>query len=450
MPFTKRSIWARWKPTNRVELKAFVGVSLNMALNSKAHLKDYFSEDWLDYQPFFKNVFKKDRFLLLFWILHVSPPPSPDAPALGFLTRSSKIRHLMVYLEDAFQKYYIPHEHISVDESTVAFKGRLAFKMYNKDKPTKWGIRVYVLADSSNGYVYAFEPYLGQQTTNNLPRADLPFTSRIVVHLAQKLKNVTQAEGYHIFTDRFYTSCTLAEEMKKMKFDLTGTVMMNRRGLPIEVKQKKLKVGEVIAMHNDYASVLAWKDKRVVHMLSTVYDDSVTNTRRRTGQEVSKPVVVMEYTKHMGGVDLADHYATSYNFNRKTSKWWRKMFFWFLDTAVNNALILYREYIHNNNITSRNFRRQLILELVGSYRNNTNLRGITRNSPHDKPSISDEIRLNNTFHAFGIRKTNNNCRVCSEPNSRKTTCYYCKTCPSQPALHPVDCFEKYHTIRHYR
>lgn len=47
-----------------------------------------------------------------------------------------------------------------------------------------------------------------------------------------------------------------------MKFDLTGTVMMNRRGLPIEVKQKKLKVGEVIAIHNDYESVLAWKDKR--------------------------------------------------------------------------------------------------------------------------------------------------------------------------------------------
>jgi hypothetical protein len=39
------------------EMKAFFGVILNMALNLKAQLVDYFTEDWLDRTPFFKDVF---------------------------------------------------------------------------------------------------------------------------------------------------------------------------------------------------------------------------------------------------------------------------------------------------------------------------------------------------------------------------------------------------------
>ena len=42
------------------------------------------------------------------------------------------------------------HQQCSVDEAMIPFKGRLAFKQYMKDKPTKWGIKVFVLADATN------------------------------------------------------------------------------------------------------------------------------------------------------------------------------------------------------------------------------------------------------------------------------------------------------------
>ena len=32
-----------------------------------------------------------------------------------------------------------------------AYKGRLRFKQYMKDKPTKWGIKAFVLSDARNG-----------------------------------------------------------------------------------------------------------------------------------------------------------------------------------------------------------------------------------------------------------------------------------------------------------
>jgi hypothetical protein len=43
----------------------------------------------------------------------------------------------------------------------------------------------------------------------------------------------------------------------------------------------------------------------------------------------------------MGGVDISDQYISSYNFIRKSKKWWRKMFFWLLEVAVVNSFILY-------------------------------------------------------------------------------------------------------------
>ncbi len=51
---------------------------------------------------------------------------------------------------------------VTIDEAMIPFKGRLRFKQYMKDKPTKWGIKVFVLADAP---VRAFAP------TRNLPEA---------------------------------------------------------------------------------------------------------------------------------------------------------------------------------------------------------------------------------------------------------------------------------------
>ena len=67
-PLTKYSMWHSWKDVSSEETKAFFGVILNMALNLKAQLVDYFTEDWLDQTPFFKDVFSRLRFLQIFCI----------------------------------------------------------------------------------------------------------------------------------------------------------------------------------------------------------------------------------------------------------------------------------------------------------------------------------------------------------------------------------------------
>jgi len=86
-PLTKYSMWHSWKDVSSEEMKAFFGVILNMALNLKAQLVDFFTEDWLDRTPFYKDVFSRLRFLQIFWMLHLVPP----AAAQGSVpTRGSK------------------------------------------------------------------------------------------------------------------------------------------------------------------------------------------------------------------------------------------------------------------------------------------------------------------------------------------------------------------------
>jgi len=79
------------------------------------------------------------------------------------------------------------------------------------------------------------------KSLESLIKPDLPFTSQIV----QLFHNIRQTwpdiSSYHIFTDRFYTSPTLASELSKVRCHLTGTVTSNRKDVPAVMKKPKFK-----------------------------------------------------------------------------------------------------------------------------------------------------------------------------------------------------------------
>ena len=50
---------------------------------------------------------------------------------------------------------------VSVDEIMIGFKGRLSFIQYMPKKPTKWGVKAYVLSDAHTGYIYDWHLYTG-------------------------------------------------------------------------------------------------------------------------------------------------------------------------------------------------------------------------------------------------------------------------------------------------
>jgi len=64
---------------------------------------------------------------------HVSPPA--DTP--GVQSRGSKAKNVVTYLQSKLLQQFVPFKDICIDESTVSFKGCVAWKMYNPMKPTK-------------------------------------------------------------------------------------------------------------------------------------------------------------------------------------------------------------------------------------------------------------------------------------------------------------------------
>jgi hypothetical protein len=450
------SMWNSWENVGDEEFKAFLGVILNMGIRPHPSLQDYFSTAFTAYSPFFRSIFKRERFLQIYWMLHLHDNQGINREDGSLQNRINKVDMYMKHLDERFREHFFPGREIVVDESVVNFKGKICFMTYNPNKPTKWGIRLYVLADSSCGYIYSFIPYYGSLTTEKLIRPDLQFTSRIVLQLyTNLLETIPEAEGYHMYTDRFYTSLPLSDELLKLKTHLTGTIMTNRKNLPTAIKKPKLKQSEVLSYGSDDTMVLAWRDKRVVTMLSNWHSNEtrVVNRIKRGGieEEIVKPEVVIDYTKYMGGVDRADHYTSTYCFLRKTLKWWRKLFFWGLEVSVVNSYILYKENKNKNNekpLSHLQFVDKLINQLVGNHREGLK----TRRGRH---SIDPEQRLNHiNLHVImpDIQKKYRDCVVCGtnrKENQRKRTMYYCKTCDNKPALHVGECFEKYHTLKKY-
>jgi hypothetical protein len=67
--------------------------------------------------------------------------------------------------------------------------------------------------------------------------------------------------------DNFYNSSELARQPKiEYSTDCVGTLKLNRKNVPKEVKDKKVKKREIMTRHLVPAAVLKWCDKRSVNM----------------------------------------------------------------------------------------------------------------------------------------------------------------------------------------
>ena len=83
-------------------------------------------------------------------------------------------------------------------------------------------------------------------------------------------------------------------------------------------------------------------------------------------QNIPCPEMINDYNQFMGGVDLCDQCLSYYSMStRKTLKWWKKVFWRFLDICVLNSWIIFRTNFPESNInTQKKFRMQLVKELV--------------------------------------------------------------------------------------
>jgi hypothetical protein len=80
----------------------------------------------------------------------------------------------------------------------IKFKGRLSFQQYLPANPTKWGGKLWNMADSDTGYMHHFQIYTGKEDSQ-----EKGLLYRVVMYLCSNMLG----KNLRVYFDNFYTSC---------------------------------------------------------------------------------------------------------------------------------------------------------------------------------------------------------------------------------------------------
>ena len=321
------------------EIECFMSLITAMGLVVHEYINDYWSNDPVMQTPFFSSVMPQDHFMNILSFFHLCDND-------GYIPRGRdgyqplyKLGNVYTTIIQRFQDVWYPGRHICIDEGMIPFRGKVHMRVYNPDKPDKYGLKSYEVCDSQNAYCYGFHMYTGKDGTP-------PSRNGKTYDLVMKLMQPYLHRGHTLFVDNYYTSPALFTDLYEAGTGATGTAR-NRRGMPEEVKNAKLKLkGDKVVMHNGPLMAMKFKDRKDVKVLSTVHSSTMVGTGKRDhhGNEIQLVVAVHEYNKFMGAVDRSDQMVGYSSFRRKTLKWWKKAFFHVQSLALLNAWIVYREW----------------------------------------------------------------------------------------------------------
>lgn len=92
--------------------------------------------------------------------------------------------------------------------------------------------------------------------------------------------------GYCLIVDNYYSSPELADILVRQKTDVYGTLKLSRKYLSKQMKKKELKnlkmeKGDIVGFKRGKVTVMAWKDKKIVSLLSTVHTLTMKNVEKR-------------------------------------------------------------------------------------------------------------------------------------------------------------------------
>lgn len=408
--------------TDSSEMILVIGCLLVMGFNRVPHMKMYWSNNASLGNKAIKNAIVRDRFLLLASKLYFNHPIKPKGA-----DRLYYIEKLVDCLKHTFKRARSESTYQSIDETMVKFKGRWAGKQFMPSKKTKRGAKIWSRSDAMSGYCYDLNIYKGKEEVS----AEGTLGERVVIKLCSTIGN----EDVVICTDRFFTSYNL---MTNLPFACLGTCMANRKNVP--VIKDKLQKGESISQATaDGVIGFKWQDTKEVLLLSNCHDDEVTTVERKQKDGMKKSVTCPEaisfYNKYMGGVDMTDQYTVLYDIDRKSNKWWKRVFQRLLMTAVTNAWVLHKQ-LKKELIPLIDMLVPLAEDLIEIGKAGSKFQ---RKSKNGRPSKKSKLFVN--AQHLPAPSTKRRCTLCARNKSQKRTKFVCSTCDIPLC---AGCFLPYH------
>ena len=213
---------------------------------------------------------------------------------------------------------------------------------------------------------------------------------------------------------------------------------------------------------------IQWRDCKPVTFVTTMHraTDEGAQCRRRvrnpdTGHHqqvnVQRPQAIADYNSFMGGVDVSDQMIGYYNCLRPTRRYWKTLFFHFIDIAAINARILrskYREAHPAAIPRSRSYGHSDFVDALIRQ-----LAGIPLNAEVPVTTLgrrsADSALAQRFNHQPAVGENLHNCKVCYQlTGQQKRTRVFCPDCKQNGKTTPLcfvvgrqvrNCFARWHS-----
>lgn len=417
------------------------------------------------------SIMPRQRFRDIFRFIHFSD----NADVRAKQDRAWKIRPVVDVLQDRFQKGLHMGRWVAFDEMVIPSKSsRNAIRIYLKNKPHKYGTKLFAACCGVTKYCVRIEVYLGsKQDTRHV---DSYAGARAVIRAVQALwpnRAANLRQKRVIVTDREYTCVSLMERLLQMGFYGIGTALPKRLGYPKHIlfpfkgdppKRYGGKRGMCTLVrcveHSDIHAC-AWLDRKPVYFLASGVSTCKSSVNRKlkdgASTEVACPEFVADYNTYMGGVDTHDQLRLQrYSVQRSVrfAKYYKMLFLGLFDMALVNSYIVHREYcrsVGEKALSHAKFRIRLheqLLEMTQAKFANVRPRNVAGDAQVCSPGFSATVTTHTIMLSNDKKPSGGTrfrvCKVCSILHSQvpkeltaetttavPTTRWYCKECSNE-------------------
>ncbi|KAJ8963998.1 hypothetical protein NQ314_005210 [Rhamnusium bicolor] len=152
-----------------------------------------------------------------------------------------------------------------------------------------------------------------------------------------------------IYFDNYFNDIDLLERLKLEGTLACGTIRKDRRGVPKNIaSDKSLQRGDFDhRTSNTGITFYKWKENRIVTFASNFHGTRTIQVKRKlrdgTTSYVNAPEIVKDYNTYMGGVDYHDQLRQCYGIDRRSRKWWHRIFWGCIEIAFVFNMVLSRK-----------------------------------------------------------------------------------------------------------
>jgi hypothetical protein len=342
-----------WIEITEVELKAYVGLLLLAGVYRSA--AEATEELWhtTDGRKIFRAVMSNRRFMNISTVLRFDDKETRSVRRRN--DRLAPIRDVFDLWVETLSKSFVPYSNVTIDEQLVPFRGRCSFRQYMKSKPAKYGIKLWILCDSTTSYALNVQVYTGRAPGQPPEKKQ----GERVVH---DMVEVVKGTGRNVTTDNFFTSVPLARDLLAKKLSLVGTLRKIKSEIPSEFQpDRRRELYSSVFGHQEQLTLLSYVPKKgkAVILLSTMHRDAEISHRPD-----KKPQIILDYNSSKGGVDTLDQMVSTFSTKRMTRRWPMVLFYNILDISAVNSYVLWSHLDPTWN-ENRKQRRRLFLKHLG-------------------------------------------------------------------------------------